>query len=86
MPYTHNTPEPHMLWRIQYDHDEPHGPEVFIIRWNNIIAIKRHRTNGCHWMIRIYFSDTWIQFEEKETPDAAALLELWNNQCILQEY
>ena len=84
MPYTKSTQEIPMLWRIQYDlHTSK--PETIIIRWENIIAV-RNLMDGGEWKIRIYFADTWIQFSEKNTPDAFALLEMWNNQCIMQEY
>ena len=85
MPYTQNTQEIPMLWRIEYDHNKYSKPQTLIIRWDTIIAVRNLMDVG-QWMIRIYFMDTWIQFTEKNTPDAVALLEMWNNQCIMQEY
>ena len=85
MPYTKDAQEIPMLWRIQHNHDKNSKSETIIIRWENIIAV-RNLMDGGEWKIRIYFADTWIQFSEKNTPDAFALLEMWNNQCIMQEY
>jgi hypothetical protein len=84
MPYTKNTQEIPMLWRIQYD-KHTSTPETFIVRWDSIIAVRDLIDNGDR-KIRIYFGDSWIQFSKSKTPDAVALFDLWNNQCILQEY
>lgn len=82
MPYTKNAQEIPMLWRIEYD-QHTSAPETFIVRWDSIVAV-RSMMDGGERLIRIYFADTWIQFSERDTPDAVALFEMWNDQCIMQ--
>ena len=84
MPLDSTQPKIPMLWRIRYDMDKNGKHSVFIVKLQSIHAIGRFKRDG-EYMIRIHHGDNWIQFSEKNTPDAAALLELWENQCILPE-
>lgn len=80
MPDTKKSQELPMLYRIR--HGRHKRAEIWIVKWDSIHAVET-RFEG-EWLIRIWYAGGWKQFSENN-PDALALFELWNNQCILPE-
>jgi hypothetical protein len=85
MPYytdvTKTTPP--MLFRINYSDDLSKEDKVMVIKWSSINAVvKMYSDKGRH-VIRVYFQDTWYQWDIKACPDAVTLFETWNNCATL---